>query len=161
MLLKIISIILCCLIIILCYLTRRKSESPKNKLYIIISIGVVLLFLINIPGFMKAYFVGFDSPEDAYKYETGGKASLVLEGTITDYVFGNKDSVILEKDENGWRIPKSSTMTAKAMKSKGKITVSVRQYNKMDEDASYYGAYVNVMDDEYKLYINGEEISIF
>ena len=122
---------------------RKTSEAYNRKVVSLILITSVIVFLVGIAGLISMYFVPFNSLETAYKLGYGGDISVVVEGTKSDYVIGNRESHYLNKSEKGWRIPIISIAVTKGLKKIDATTIYVSQYN-FSEDY-----YIKVLNTEY------------
>ena len=94
---------------------------------------IVSLILLQIVGLIRKYCVYYNTPEEAYKAGCKGRIYQIIEGATTDYVIGNKDSVVIEKSEKGWKVPTKSTILTKVIKNVGDINICLWQYNYSDE----------------------------
>jgi len=103
-----------------------------HKKYVLLLL-IVSLILLQIVGFIKKYCVYYNTPEEAYKAGYKGFVYQVVEGTTTDYIIGNKDSVVIEKSEKGWKVPTKSTMITRVIKNVDDINICLWQYNDSDE----------------------------
>jgi hypothetical protein len=141
---KNICLSLICIAVVAWILMKRKtSEAYNRKVVSLILITSVIVFLVGIAGLISMYFVPFNSLETAYKLGYGGDISVVVEGTKSDYVIGNRESHYLNKSEKGWRIPIISIAVTKGLKKIDATTIYVSQYN-FSEDY-----YIKVLNTEY------------
>lgn len=126
---KIGNIIFIVLSIILICLTRNKKRE-NNRI-----INIIFVLIIGIGFFLLVgdSLLYFDSPEEAFNYSKNEEAKLIIEGKTTDYVLGENNRVVLEKNEKGWRIPFSQVETKKYSKQIGSISIYVMRYKLTNE----------------------------
>ena len=105
----------------------------KYKIKKVVTILIILFVIILLADFIKKYCFCYETPEEAYQSIYGGQIYEVVEGNETDYVIGSKSNVVFEKTDRGWKLPLRYTATAKSIKSIGKMTIYVTQYNHSDE----------------------------
>ena len=130
-------------VVVLIFMKRITREAYNRKVVSLILITSVVVFLVGIAGFIRMYFVPFSSLETAYKLGYGGDISVVVEGTKSDYVIGNRESHYLNKSEKGWRIPLISISITKRIEKIDATTIYVSQYNFSDD------YYITLLNSEY------------
>lgn len=184
------------LVLIILGIKRKKIKETGNYRLAIAMVCIAGGCLIGGRAISETrYLVKFNSPEDAYQYIFLEKDSLVIEGKETAFIVGNEESIIVERDGDGWRIPVSWMTSPKCDKQVGTINIYVIQYNLSNEyylrisdsegeqleimdnrNSKFikdewkdkvlnkkvidYWGYVDDLDAEYTISINGEEINL-
>ena len=185
---RIVTVILMGILIINMVVLKNAKEEKKCRLCAI-SICVIA-FLMNTIVYSQDTVLEYKSPEEVYMEVQNGRPYNVIEGKETAYVIGSKDSIIVERTNNGWRYPVKSMIRAKAIKKEEDFTIYVEQYNQSEEyyvtvlylgedsvhitdnrnscfqninqeDSHFYCTYVNQIDDEYTIILNDKVIEVF
>lgn len=187
--------LICIAIVIFCFIKRITKKIDKHWNSIVFSCVAGIFLIIGSILFIRQHFIPFSSPEDAYKYVYGGETFIVIEGSESDYIIGNKDAKYLEKSEKGWTVPMINISVTKGIKRIGSTTIYVSQYNfsedyyvtvldsekssleigdnrnstfyKSNNDENFSGeksciyyAYVNKINNEYTITVDGEEVKL-
>ena len=102
----------------------------RNKL--IWEVTILILLSAFITGKLQN-LVCYEDPEKAYEHAKRDKAVLVIDGDTTSYVVGEDDSIILEKDENGWRIPSVEVTKSKGWTINKTILIGIVSHKSTNE----------------------------
>ena len=186
---RIVTVILMSTLIISIVVLKNAKEEKKRRLCAI-SICVIA-FLMNAFVYLQDTVLEYKSPEEVYMEVQNGRPYNVIEGKETAYVTGSKDSIIVERTNNGWRYSVKSVIKPKALIIERDFSIYVDQYNQSEEyyvrvlylgegsvhitdnrnsffkntnndgDSHFYCAYVNQIDDEYTIILNDKVIEVF
>ena len=122
---------------------KIKSINAFRKLIITFMLSVILTTLSALIP-LENVFVTFSSPESAYNYNHSGKVKLIVNGSKTDFIVGEKNGtdvyLIVPKSDNGWKQGMGLGTKRICNKISDGITVYVYQYKNTDD---YYIVLLN------------------
>ena len=122
---------------------KIKSINAFRKLIITFMLSVILTTLSALIP-LENVFVTFSSPESAYNYNHSGKVKLIVNGSKTDFIVGEKNNtdvyLIVPRSDNGWKQGMGLDTKRICNKISDGITVYVYQYKNTDD---YYIVLLN------------------
>lgn len=122
---------------------KIKSINAFRKLIITFMLTIILTTLSALIP-LENVFVTFSSPESAYNYNHSGKVKLIVNGSKTDFIVGEKNGtdvyLIVPKSDNGWKQGLGLDTKRICDKISDGITVYVYQYKSTDD---YYIVLLN------------------
>ncbi len=122
---------------------KIKSINAFRKLIITFMLTIIFTTLSALIP-LENVFVTFSSPESAYNYNHSGKVKLIVNGSKTDFIVGEKNNtdvyLIVPKSDNGWKQGLGLDTKRICDKISDGITVYVYQYKNTDD---YYIVLLN------------------
>ena len=122
---------------------KIKSINAFRKLIITFMLTIIFTTLSALIP-LENVFVTFSSPESAYNYNHSGKVNLIVNGSKTDFIVGEKNNtdvyLIVPKSDNGWKQGLGLDTKRICDKISDGITVYVYQYKNTDD---YYIVLLN------------------
>ena len=124
-------------------ISNIKAINACRKLTITFMLAIILTTLSALIP-LENVFVTFSSPESAYNYNHSGKVKLIVNGSKTDFIVGEKNGtdvyLIVPRSNSGWKQGMGFDTKRICNKISDGITVYVYQYKNTDD---YYIVLLN------------------
>lgn len=158
----------------------------KRKMGSIILSSVIVISVLSLLLECRIYFRKFELPGDIYEYKYDDVEYQILEGKETACIVGSKETIYAVKRGKEWKLPFNESSTAKYIEDGDDAMICVYEYNKSDDyyiiiylknknvmvsdnlDSNFilvnkecYRACVTNPDNDYVIYVNGKEYSVF